>query len=48
MSIWTGKSRYGTYPADAKPVSKSTAFRWTKEHRIKTRRCQAIAKSSID
>lgn len=44
MSIWSNTSRYGTYPNAAKPVSKSTMYRWSKEQRIKTRRAQAMVK----
>lgn len=45
MSIWTDEtSRYGTYPADVKPVSKTTVYRWNKENRSKTRQAQAMKK----
>jgi len=37
-NIWTSKSKYGTYQGDAKPVSKSTIYRWGKENRTKTRK----------
>ena len=43
MSIWNSPSQYGTYSSDTKPVSTSTAHRWVKEDRSRTRRCKALA-----
>lgn len=46
-NIWTSQSQYGTYPDEAKPVSKSTAYRWFKEDRVKTRRSQSMQKVEV-
>lgn len=43
MSIWDdNNSRYGTYPVDTKPVSKSTMYRWKKTNRTTKRKSIAI------
>jgi hypothetical protein len=40
---WTKDNRYGTAPADVKPVSKSTMYRWmNKDHRTSNRKSRSL------